>query len=95
MEPLCAEFFCRDLMEQLLKPAEGTQKAAYHPAQQNTDEQQETHYIVGKMKFRGADHGLNRPDGTGGRRSRTGVAIQSRDADPFQLSTRDLPLKEV
>ena len=24
MEPLCAEFFCRDLVEQLLKPAEGT-----------------------------------------------------------------------
>ena len=52
-------------------------------------------YIVGKMEFGGADHGLDRPDGTGGRRSRTGVAVQSRDADPLQLSTRDIPLKEV
>lgn len=48
-----------------------------------------------KMEFGGADHGLDRPDGTGGRRSRTGVAVQSRDAAPLQLSTRDLPLKEV
>ena len=47
------------------------------------------------MEFGGADHGLDRPDGTGGRRSRTGVAVQSRDADPLQLSTRDIPLKEV
>ena len=33
MEPLCAEFFCGDLVEQLLKPAKWAQKATYHPAQ--------------------------------------------------------------
>ena len=82
-------------MKQFLKPTEGTQKAANHPAQQNADEQQKAHYIVGKVEFGGANDRLNRTDGAGSRSGRTGIAVQPGDTDPFQFPTRDFALKEV
>ena len=51
VEPLCAEFFCGDFVEQFLKPAEGAQEAAYHSAQQGSNEQQKAHHIIGKVEF--------------------------------------------
>lgn len=41
----------RNLVQQFLKPTEGTQKSAYDAAQQYPDQDQKSHDVVGEMKF--------------------------------------------
>ena len=50
-ELLCGALFRWDLVQQLLKPTEGTQKAAEETPQQNPHQQEETCDIIGKAKL--------------------------------------------
>ena len=52
LELLCGELLCRDLMQQLLKPAEGTQKAADEAPQQDSQQNEETCDIIGEAELR-------------------------------------------
>ena len=49
-EPLCGELLRRNLMQQLLKPAEGTQKAADKASQQDSQQNEETCDIIGEAE---------------------------------------------
>ena len=71
-------------MEQLLKPPEGAQKPAHRPPQQAAEEEQDSHDIVGHLVFRRADDRLQRSNGAGARRRRTGVAVESGHTEAFQ-----------
>ena len=51
MQLFCAVFLGRNLMQQLLKPSERAEKAAYKTPQQYSNEDQEACDIVGKVKF--------------------------------------------
>ena len=78
---LCGELLCRDFMQQLLKPAEGTEEAADKASQQDSQQNEETCDIIGKAELGRPHHRLKRPDGAGPGRRRTGVAVQPRHAD--------------
>ena len=81
LELLCGELLCRDLMQQLLKPAEGTEEAADKAPQQDSQQNEETCDIIGEAELGRAHHRLKRPDGAGSGGRRTGVAVQPRHAD--------------
>ena len=51
LELLCGELLRRDLMQQLLEPAEGAQKAADEPPQQNAQQDEKSRDIIGKAEL--------------------------------------------
>lgn len=51
-ELLCGELLCRDLMQQLLKPAEGTEEAADEASKQDSQQNKKARDIVGKAELR-------------------------------------------
>ena len=52
LELLCGELLCRALMQQLLKPAEGTEEAADETPQQNAQQNGKACDIIGKAELR-------------------------------------------
>ena len=80
LELLCGELLCRDLMQQLLKPAEGTEEAADKAPQQHAQQNEKACDIVGEAEPGRPHHSLKRPNGAGPGRRRTGVAVQPRHA---------------
>ena len=81
LELLCGELLCRDLMQQLLKPAEGTEEAADKAPQQHAQQNEKACDIIGEAELGRPHHRLKRPDGTGAGGRRAGVAVQPRHAD--------------
>ena len=84
-----------NLVQQLLKPAEGAQEAAHEPPQQNAQQDQRTGNVVGKPKLGRSDHRLNRPNGARSRSGGAGVAVEPRHADVLAFSPVNLPLEQV
>ena len=82
-------------MQQLLKPAKGTQKAADKASQQNAQQNQNSCDIIGKAEFRRADHRLKGPDGTGAGGCRTGIAVESRHTDGLPRALVQPALKKI
>ena len=81
LELLCGELLCRDLMQQLLKPAEGTEEAADKAPQQHAQQNEKACDIIGEAELGRAHHCLKRPDGAGSGGRGTGIAVQPRHAD--------------
>ena len=81
LQLLCGELLRGDLMQQLLKPAEGTQEAANKAPQQHAQQNEKTGDIIGEAELGRPHHSLKRPDGTGTGGCRAGIAVQSRHAD--------------
>ena len=95
LELLCGELLCRDLMQQLLKPAEGTEEAADKAPQQHAQQNEKACDIIGEAELGRAHHCLKRPDGAGSGGRRTGVAVQPRHADGFPSALIQSSLEEV
>ncbi len=95
LELLCGELLRRDLMQQLLKPAEGTQKTADKASQQDSQQNEEACDIIGEAELGRPHHSLKRPDGTGTGGRRAGVAVQPRHADGFPSALIQSALEEV
>ena len=51
LELLCGELLCRDLMQQLLKPAEGTEEAADKAPQQHAQQNEKACDIIGEAEL--------------------------------------------
>ena len=81
LELLCGELLCRELMQQLLKPAKGTEEAADKAPQQHAQQNEKACDIIGEAEPGRPHYRLKRPDGTGSGGRRTGVAVQPRHAD--------------
>ena len=81
LQPLCGKLLSGDFVQQLLKPAEGTEEAADKAPQQHAQQNEEACDIVGEAELGRPHHRLKRPDGAGPGRRRTGVAVQPRHAD--------------
>ncbi len=94
-ELLCGELLCRDFMQQLLKPAEGTEEAADKAPKQHAQQDEKACDIIGEAELGRAHHRLKRPDGTGSGGRRTGVAVQPRHADGFPSALIQSSLEEV
>ena len=95
LQLLCGELLCGDLMQQLLKPAEGTQKAANKAPQQNSQQNEKTCDVIGKAEFGRAYHCLKRSDGAGAGSRRTGIAVQPRHTDGFPRALIQSALEEI
>ena len=95
LELLCGELLRRDLMQQLLKPAEGTEEAADKASQQDSQQNEKACDIIGEAELGRPHHRLKRPDGTGSGGRRTGVAVQPRHADGFPSALIQSSLEEV
>ena len=95
LQLLCGELLRGDLMQQLLKPAEGTQKAADKAPQQHAQQNEEACDIIREAELGRPHHRLKRPDGTGAGGRRAGIAVQSRHADGFPRSLIQSALEKV
>ena len=95
LELLCGELLGRDLMQQLLKPAEGTEEAADKAPQQHAQQNEKACDIIGEAELGRAHHRLKRPDGTGSGGRRTGVAVQPRHADSLPRPLIQSALEEI
>ena len=95
LEFLCGELLCRDLMQQLLKPAEGTEEATDKASQQDSQQNEKACDIIGEAELGRAHHRLKRSDGAGPGGRRTGVAVQPRHADGFPSALIQSSLEEV
>ena len=95
LEFLCGELLCRNLMQQFLKPAEGTEEAAYKAPQQYTQQNKKTCDIIGKAELGRTHHRLKRPDGARPGRRRTGIAVQPWHADGLPRALIQSSLSEV
>ena len=82
-------------MQQLLKPAEGTQEAADEAPQQHAQQNEKACDIIGEAELGGPHHRLKRPDGAGPGRRRTGVAVQPRHADGLARALIQAALEKV
>ena len=51
LQPLCGELLCRDFMQQLLKPAEGTEEAADKASQQDSQQNEKACDIIGETEL--------------------------------------------
>ena len=51
LQPLCGKLLCRDLMQQLLKPAEGTEEAADKAPQQDSQQNEKACDIIGETEL--------------------------------------------
>ena len=89
------DLFGRNLVQQLLKPSERTQKPADEAAEQHAEQNEKSCDVVGKAEFRRPHHCLKRADRTGTRCRRAGIAIESRNANGFSFSLIDAPLQKV
>ena len=95
LQLLCGELLRGDLMQQLLKPAEGTQKAANKAPQQNSQQNEKTCDVIGEAEFGRAYHCLKRSDGAGTGGRRTGVAVQTRHTDGFSRALIQSALEKI
>ena len=95
LELFCRELLRGDLMQQLLKPAEGTQKAANKAPQQYAQQNEKACDIIGEAELGGPHHRLKRPDGTGAGGCRAGVAVQPRHADGLARALIQAALEKV
>ena len=68
-------------MQQLLKPAERTQKTADEPSEQDAEQDQDTGDVIRKPELRRADDCLKGADRARARRAGTGIAVQAGHAD--------------
>ena len=68
-------------MQQLLKPAERTQKTADEPSEQDAEQDQDTGDVIRKPELRRADDRLKCADRTRTGRAGTGIAVQAGHAD--------------
>ena len=91
----CGELLRRDLMQQLLKPAEGTQKTTDKASQQDSQQNEKACDIIGEAELGRPHHRLKRPDGAGSGGRRTGVAVQPRHADGFPSALIQSSFEEV
>ena len=82
-------------MEQLLKPAEGAEKAADKAPQENAEKYQDAGHIVGKAELGTPDDRLKRPDRTGTRSRGTGITVETGRTGEFSLALIDAPLQKV
>ena len=82
-------------MQQLLKPAEGTQEAADEAPQQHSQQNEKACDIIGEAELGGPHHRLKRPDGTGAGGCRAGVAVQPRHADGLARALIQAALEKV
>ena len=95
LQLLCGELLRGDLMQQLLKPAEGTQEAANKAPQQHAQQNEKTCDIIGEAELGRPHHCLKRPDGTGAGGRRAGIAVQSRHADGLPRPLIQSALEEI
>ena len=95
LQLLCGELLRGDLMQQLLKPAEGAQKAANKAPQQNSQQNEKTCDVIGKAEFGRAYHCLKRSDGAGAGGRRTGIAVQTRHTDGFSRALIQSALEKI
>ena len=82
-------------MQKFLKPAERAEEAADEAAQQHAKQDEDAGDVIGKAEFGRADDSLKRADGTRARRSRTGVAVQSRHAHGLACAAIERTREEV
>ena len=68
-------------MQQLLKPAEGTEEAADKAPQQHAQQNEKACDIIGEAELGRPHHRLKCPDRTGSGGRWTGIAVQPRHAD--------------
>ena len=95
LQLLCGELLRGDLMQQLLKPAEGTQEAADKAPQQYAQQNEKTCDIIGEAELGRPNHSLKRPDGAGAGSRRTGIAVQPRHTDGFPRALIQSALEEI
>ena len=95
LELLCGELLCRELMQQLLKPAKGTEEAADKAPQQHAQQNEKACDIIGEAELGRPHYRLKRPDGTGSGGRRTGVAVQPRHADSLPRPLIQSALEEI
>ena len=81
LQPLCGKLLSGDFVQQLLKPAEGTEEAADKAPQQHAQQNEKACDIIGEAELGRPHHRLKRPDGASPGRRRTGVAVQPGHAD--------------
>ena len=95
LELLCGELLRRDLMQQLLKPAEGTEEATDRASQQDSQQNEKTCDIIGEAELGRPHHRLKCPDRTGSGGRWTGVAVQPRHANGFPSALVQSSFEEV
>ena len=73
----------RDFEKQILKEAEGTEKAADESARDSSEKYEKSENIVRESEFRSRERALERTDRAGARGGGAGVAVEPRHADIF------------
>ena len=84
-----------NLVQQLLKPSERTQKTADEAAEQHTEQNEKSCDVVGKAEFRRSHHRLKRADRTGPRCRRAGITIEPRHTDSLSFPLINSALQEI
>ena len=79
-----------DLVQEVLDQAEGTQPAADEPAHQRPDKDQESGHIEGEFEIPAPDDRLKGADGTGAKRTGTGVTVHPWYTEIFQFAPVNL-----
>ena len=79
----------RYFIEQVLDQAEGAQSAADKSSEQRAGQHQETDDIERKTVIAASENCLKGTDGTGPKGSRTGVAVQARQAQGLRRARID------
>lgn len=95
LQLLRGELLPRELVQQLLEPAERAQKAADEAAEQYAEEDQEAGDVVGEAEARRADHGLEGTDRAGTGRRRAGIAVEPRNAGDLALPLVDAACPKI
>ena len=95
LQPLCGELLRWDLMQQLLKPAEGTQKTTDKASQQNSQQNEKACDIIGEAELGRPHHRLKCPDRAGSGGCRAGIAVQPRHADGLPCPLIQSALEEI
>ena len=84
VQPAGAVFPGGELVQQLLKPSKGAQKAADPAPQKCAQKDEDAHNVVEYLVLGGADHRLQGANGAGCRGGGAGVTVQPRNAHAFQ-----------
>ena len=76
----------RDLIQQILNQSKWTQETTTQSSKQCSHKNQKSHYIISKFKVPASNNCLKRSNGTGTRRTWTGIAVQTRYTYIFHFS---------
>ena len=84
-----------DFMQQVLDQPEGAQPSAHKPAQQCAEEEKKAGHIESELVVPAGDDGLKRTDWAGAQCARTGVAVETGDAEQLAAALVDSALGET